>query len=123
MNVRKQIDYSTMFESLDTLILAELPPVELYCKIGQPVSSRPEKSAAVAAAEYLNKKYPDMTGFSPRNLRRMRNFYRTYKDIPEMMSEAMSIGWTQNTVILEAKLTLQKKHGIYRRSSSLAGPS
>lgn len=48
--------------------------------------------AAVAAAEYLHNAYPDVSGFSPRNLRRMRDFYRAYEDAPEVMAEAMTIG-------------------------------
>lgn len=63
----------------------------------------------MAAAEYLNSAYPDSSGFSPRNLRRMRGFYRAYANSPEVLAEAMSIGWTQNVVILEAELTFQDK--------------
>ena len=48
-------------------------------KVGRLVSNRPEKGAAVAAAEYLRGAYPDASGFSPWNLRRMREFYCTYK--------------------------------------------
>lgn len=55
MNVRKPVDYSDMFKALDALMLASLPQMELYCKIGKLVSSRPEKGVAVAAAEYLGK--------------------------------------------------------------------
>ena len=109
MNVRKPIDYSDMFMALDILISAALPQMELYLKIGKLISSRPEKGAAVAAAEYLGKAYPDVSGFSPRNLRRMRDFYRAYQDTPEVLAEAMTIGWTQNVVILEAELTLQEQ--------------
>lgn len=82
MNVRKPIDYSAMFTSLDTLMAATIPQIELYYEIGKLVSARPEKGAAVAAAEYLSKTYPDTSGFSPRNLRRMREFYRAYEDAP-----------------------------------------
>ena len=39
----------------------------------------------------------------------MREFYRTYESDPEVMAEAMTVGWTQNVVILEAALTLQEK--------------
>ena len=109
MNVRKPIDYSAIFAALDTLITTALSQMELYCKIGKLVSSRPEKGAAVAAAEYLGKAYPDVSGFSPRNLRRMRDFYRAYQDTPEVLAEAMTIGWTQNVVILEAEVTLQEQ--------------
>jgi hypothetical protein len=109
MNVRKPVDYSAMFAALDTLMTADLPQMELYCEIGRLVSDRPEKGAAVAAAEYLCGAYPDTSGFSPRNLRRMREFYRTYESIPEVLAEAMTIGWTQNVIILEAELTPQER--------------
>ena len=109
MNVRKPVDYSAMFAALDTLMTADLPQMELYCEIGRLVSDRPEKGAAVAAAEYLCGAYPDTSGFSPRNLRRMREFYRTYESAPEVLAEAMTIGWTQNVVILEAELTPQER--------------
>lgn len=109
MNVRKPVNYSTMFAALDTLMTASLPQMELYCEIGRLVSSRPEKGAAVAAAEHLHGAYPEIAGFSPRNLRRMREFYRTYSDIPKVLAEAMTIGWTQNVTILEADLTIQEK--------------
>ncbi len=109
MNVRKPIDYSAMFAALDTLMAANLPQMELYCEMGRLVSDRPEKGAAVAAAEYLCAAYPDVSGFSPRNLRRMREFYRTYENAPEVLAQAMTIGWTQNSVILEEDLTLQER--------------
>ena len=109
MNVRKPVDYSAMFAALDTLMAADLPQMELYCEIGRLVSGRTEKGAAVAAAEYLCDAYPDVSGFSPRNLRRMREFYRAYENAPEVLAEAMTIGWTQNVVILEAELSLRER--------------
>ena len=39
----------------------------------------------------------------------MREFYRTYENAPEVLAQAMTIGWTQNVVILEAELTLQER--------------
>lgn len=114
MNVRKSIDYSILFAVLDKLVMADLPQMELYHSIGRLVSGRPEKGAAVAASEYLRSAYPDATGFSPRNLRRMREFYRTYESEPEMLAQAMTIGWTQNVVIQEAELTLQEKEWYIR---------
>lgn len=109
MNIRKQVNYRAMFETLNALMASTLPQMELYCEIGRLVSSRPEKGAAVAASEYMQCKYPDVSGLSPRNLRRMREFYRTYDSTPEVLAEAMTIGWTQNVVILEAELTLQER--------------
>lgn len=109
MNVRKPADYSALFAALDALLTARLPQIELYCEIGHLTSDRSEKGAAVAVAEHLKDAHPDVPGFSPRNLRRMRDFYRTYADSPDVLAEAMGIGWTQNVVILEAELTRQEK--------------
>ena len=109
MNVRKPIDYNAMYTALDALLAADLPQMELYFEIGRLVSGRPEKGAAVAAAEYLTSTYPGVSGFSPRNLRRMREFYRTYEHTPETLAAAMAIGWTQNIVILENCETTDKR--------------
>ena len=69
MNIRKNIDYSAMFAALDAALNAELPQMKLCCELGRIVCSRPEKGAAVAAAEHLHSRFPDASGFSPRNLR------------------------------------------------------
>ena len=108
MNIRKTVDYTEMYILLDDLMEAALPQMDLYCRIGEIVSKRPEKGAAVAAAEYLQGRYPDISGFSPRNLRRMREFYRTYENSLALLDGAMKIGWTQNVVIMESGLALEE---------------
>ena len=108
MNIRKNIDYSDMYAALDAAMSAEKQQMKLYCKIGKAVCQRSEKGAAVAAAAYLSEHYPDAQGFSPRNLRRMRDFYRAYEDQPALLSLALQIGWTQNVVIMEADLSMEQ---------------
>ena len=88
MNIRKPNDYS----ALDVLMGSDLTEMELYCGIGR----------AVMAAEYLQAKYPDRKGFSPRNLRRMRSFYLAYGNTPVQLEKALGLAWTQNVTILEA---------------------
>lgn len=39
----------------------------------------------------------------------MWKFYRVYESAPEVLAQAITIGWTQNTVILEAGLTLPEQ--------------
>ena len=109
MNVRKPVDYSAIFTALDGLMAANPPQMKLYCEIGKLVNYRAEKGAAVAAAEYLTNAYLDASGFSPRNLRRMREFYRAYENTPEILTEAMTISWTQNIVILENCVTAKER--------------
>lgn len=107
MNICKNIDYSEMYAELDKAMAADIPQMELYCEIGKAVCQRTEKGAAVAAAAYLSRQYPDVQGFSPRNLRRMRDFYRSYQGQPVLLSLAMELGWTQNVVILESELSTE----------------
>lgn len=109
MNIKKTVNYSALFAALDTLMTALLPQMKLYLEIGKLVSARPEKGAAVAAAEYLSKAYPDVKGFSPRNLRRMRDFYSAYENASEVLSETMTIGWTQNVAILEGCESMEER--------------
>ncbi len=106
MNIRKNIDYRDMTDALDRAMASEMGQMERYFAIGKVVSLRPEKGAAVAAAKYLTERYPEAHGFSPRNVRRMRNFYRTYESHPILLTLALQIGWTQNVVIMEADLSM-----------------
>ena len=117
MNIRKPTDYTAMFTTLDTLMAAQLPQMELYCEIGRVVSGRAEKGAAVAASEYLQAAYPAADGFSPRNVRRMRDFYRMYGDTPELLVEAMRLNWTQNVVIMETELTMDERCWYIRKTA------
>ena len=89
MNIRKPTDYITMFTTLDTLMAAQLPQMELYREIGRVVSGRSEKGAAVAASEYLQAAYPTAEGFSPRNLRRMRELKAPLTSEPPKVRTSM----------------------------------
>ena len=109
MNIRKETDYSDLFSCLDRILGKDQPQMQVVFMIGKAVCVRPEKGAAVAAAEYIQANYPDKAGFSPRNLRRMRNFYQMYCNDPELMNTAMQVGWTLNVAIMEAELTMAER--------------
>ena len=105
MNVRKPVDYGAMYRELSAILAQNLPQMDEVYAIGKAISQRPEKGAAVAAAEFLQANFPDRTGFSPRNVRRMRDFYKVYENDQTLLRLAMKIGWTLNVVIMEAELT------------------
>lgn len=119
MNIRKKIDYSTMYRIIDEMMGRNPSQMELYCSIGQAVAARSEKGAAVMAAEYIASRYPDARGFSPRNLRRMRDYYRTYENHPTLLSLSMKLCWTQNVVIIEADLTMDLREWYIRAMAQL----
>ena len=118
MNIRKAVDYSAMFAALEAAMEAELPQMELYCEIGKAVCAHSEKGAAVAAAEFIKEQYPDMTGFSPRNVRRMRNFWQLYSSMPELLGEALHLNWTQNIVIMGAELPAEERRWYIRQATA-----
>ena len=92
MNIRKLIDYSTLYAELDKVLSENRPQMEEIYAIGGAICKQPEKGAAVMAAEYLQDNYPDCSGFSPRNARRMRDFYRTYENDEALLQLALNIG-------------------------------
>lgn len=118
MNVRKPVDYGTMYRELTAILAQNLPQMDEIHAIGRAINQRPEKGAAVAAAEFLRANFPDRTGFSPRNVRRMRDFYKTYENDQMLLRSAMKIGWTLNVVIMEAELTREQRISCLRKVAS-----
>ena len=115
MNVRKPVDYGTMYRELIAILAQNLPQMDEIYAIGKAISQRPEKGAAVAAAEFLQANFPDRTGFSPRNVRRMRVFCKTYENDQTLLRLAMKIGWTLNVMIMEAELTKEQRISCLQR--------
>ena len=109
MNIRKSNDYSSLYSDLDVLMGSDLAEMELYSEIGRAVCARTEKGAAVMAAEYIQSRYPERRGFSPRNLRRMRSFYLAYGNTPDRLEKALKLAWTQNVTILEGCKTAEER--------------
>jgi predicted nuclease of restriction endonuclease-like (RecB) superfamily len=80
--------------------------LNLYWDIGKMIVSRQQnvnwgKSVVEELAKDLQAEFPGISGFSTRNIWRMRDFYLTYHSqeiLPPMVAE---IGWTHNIVILE----------------------
>ena len=118
MNVRKPVDYSTMYRKLTAILAQNLPQMDEIYAIGKTISQRPEKGAAVAAAGFLQTNSPDRAGFSPRNVRRMRDFYRTYENDQTLLQLAMKIGWTLNVLIMEAELTKDARHWYLQKANA-----
>lgn len=105
INIRKPVNYGVMYGELTAILVQNLPQMIEAYTIGKAISQRLEESAAVAAAEFLQTSYPDCTGFSQRNVRRMHDFYKTYEKGQVLLRLAMKIGRTLNVVIMEAELT------------------
>ena len=42
MNIRKPVDYSMMYATIETLMLSNLEQTKLFCEIGKVIDERPE---------------------------------------------------------------------------------
>ncbi|MCL2164893.1 MAG: PDDEXK nuclease domain-containing protein [Oscillospiraceae bacterium] len=99
----KELIYQRQYEALRQ-VNAEL--IQLYWDIGAKITERQKekgwgKSVVDVLARELQAEFPDVQGFSARNLWRMRGFYQEYSSeaiLPPMVAE---ISWTKNIVILE----------------------
>ena len=80
--------------------------INLYWGIGQEIYNQQQekgwgKSIVEVLSKELKKEFPDVQGFSSRNLWRMRNLYVEYKDnefLPPLVAE---ISWSKNVAIME----------------------
>ncbi len=99
----KQRIHSAQYEALRAV---NKKLISLYWDIGRIIAERQKgktwgKGIVDMLAEDLQSEFPGISGFSARNIWRMRIFYITYKEsaiLPPLVAE---IGWTQNIIILE----------------------
>ena len=78
----------------------------LYWQIGGEILHRQQKEGWGAKvidrlATDLKREFPDMTGFSPRNLKYMRTFAEAYPEQQVVQRYAAQIPWRHNQVLLE----------------------
>ena len=58
MNVRKPVDYGTMYRELTAILTQNLSQMDEVYAIGKAISQRPEKGAAVAAGGFFAGEFP-----------------------------------------------------------------
>ncbi|MCQ2307566.1 MAG: PDDEXK nuclease domain-containing protein [Bacteroidales bacterium] len=94
--------------------------IDLYWQIGCFISRQVEKSGwgksvVEELADYIRTQEPNSEGFSKQNLWRMKQFYETYKDAPEILSTlAREISWTNNTIIFSSCKTAEEREFYLR---------
>ncbi len=80
--------------------------IALYWDIGRLIVARQQegswgKSIVEQLAQDLRAEFPGISGFSARNIWRMRDFYLSYRDRETLTPLVAEIGWTHNLVIME----------------------
>ena len=75
----------------------------LYFRIGKIISENQKYGNGFIneLSTSLKIDFPDATGFSPRNLARMRKFYETYLDISNLPTALAKLPWSFNCLLID----------------------
>ena len=86
----------------------------LYFRIGKTISENQKygNSFINTLSTSLKIDFPDATGYSPRNLAKMKKFYETYRDLSNLPPAAAKLPWTHNSILFE-RIKDEKKREWY----------
>ena len=96
--------------------------IDLYWKIGEYISRKIAEDAwgqgtVDALAEHIRRRQPNARGFSAPNLRRMRQFFETYRE-PSICSTLLSkLPWSHNLAIL-SRCKLPEEREFYLKMAT-----
>jgi len=98
--------------------------IALYWQIGKTIlTKQSEQGWGSKIIDNLSKdlstEFPDMKGFSSRNLKYMRKFAETYPDFEFVQQVAAQIPWTQNMVIMDKLSDENQKIWYIKKSIEL----
>lgn len=93
--------------------------ITMYWEIGRIVCEKTAsdgwgKSTVSSLAAFLQSKIPGSSGFSDKNIWRMKQFYETYKDNQKLSPLVREISWTNNLLIMTACKTDEAKEFYIR---------
>lgn len=79
--------------------------IEMYWQIGKYISEKTAnagwgKSVVQDFSDFLKQTYPSAGGFSAQNIRRMKQFYETYKGNEKLSPLVREITWSNNLLIM-----------------------
>lgn len=91
--------------------------IDLYWSIGEYVSKQIDvngwgKSTVKALSEYILSKEPGIRGYSSQNIWRMKQFYETYKDKPELSKLLRENTWSIICILSLKQKAMKKKNFI-----------
>ena len=94
--------------------------IDLYWNIGEYISRRIEnegwgKGTVKQLAEYIQKREPGLSGFSDKNLWRMKQFFEAYKDSEFLSPLVRELSWTNNLIILVRTKTIEERAFYLKR--------
>lgn len=69
----------------------------------------------------LKLEFPDITGFSPRNIRYMRKFADEYQDEKFLQEVLAKITWYHNVILMDKVKDIEEKNGILAKLLKMGG--
>lgn len=126
----KNLSYSEILENLKitirqtqfkTMVSINRELISLYWQIGQTIlTKQSEQGWGSKIIDKLSKdlsaEFPQMRGFSSRNLKYMRKFAELYSDFEFVQQVAAQIPWTQNMILMD-KIQEEEKRIWYINKS------
>jgi predicted nuclease of restriction endonuclease-like (RecB) superfamily len=97
--------------------------IDLYWNIGEVISNRIErdgwgKGTVEDLAKHLARTQPGARGFSPQNLWRMRQFFETYRNVPDLSTLLRELSWSANLHILSGAKRAEEREFYLRMAVS-----
>ena len=111
IKIVKAIEQDILETRFNIIAKANKEVIDFYLRLGKIISDN-----AKYGNNFINKlsialklDFPGETGFSPRNLARMRKVYESYKDLDEFPKELEMISWSQNCILVDKIKELDKR--------------
>lgn len=88
--------------------------IELYWNLGKLIAARQEQygwgaSIIIRLSNDLKREFPGTLGFSEQSLRYMKQFYKEYKEYPDLLELAMMVRWGANVIIMSKVKDLEQR--------------
>ena len=85
--------------------------ITMYFRIGKIISENQKYGSNFIniVSISLKTEFPNTTGFSPRNLARMKKFYETYKKLSNLPPAVAKLPWTHNMILIERVSDLNER--------------
>ncbi len=95
--------------------------IGLYWSVGEHISKKINsaqwgESVVGELADFIAKNYPDLKGYSDKNLWRMKQFYEAYSNQPKLSPLVRQLSWTHNMIILAKTKSLEEREFYLRLS-------
>lgn len=122
----KEKEFSQIISLIQTakqkaFLAVNIELIGLYWNIGEHISKKIKsaqwgESVVRELAEFITQVYPELKGYSDKNLWRMKQFYEAYVDEPKLSPLVRQLSWTHNMIILAKTNSLEEREFYLRLS-------